>query len=213
MSSEQLLTAIFDADRALHQKEAEFVKGKPKALAEILTAAADEAFAIDDLDEQEMRLIRLSDLCAQVPTPKTVATLVRILDVDAPEVRVAAGEALQDVAYDHYAPFAQEIDKLLGAKHSGPVMAELPFILAEIGEASAPDHLKEFLSLDDADAVAAAIEAAMLLGEPGIEDGLSALASDTRRVMIEGVDEETSVSIGELATQALAALEGLFGDA
>ncbi|HJL28630.1 MAG TPA: hypothetical protein RMI62_06140, partial [Polyangiaceae bacterium LLY-WYZ-15_(1-7)] len=68
MSTEHLET-IFDADRRLREAEAALLQTPRKALATLLADAVDEAVALDDRAEAEMRLERLADLCAQVPGP------------------------------------------------------------------------------------------------------------------------------------------------
>jgi HEAT repeat protein len=71
-----------------------------------------------------------------------------------------------------------------------------------------------FLGHEDPDAVAAAIEAIVEIGDPTARPKLERLANDTRTVeLAEDDDEEPSeVTIGELASEALALLEPLGGE-
>ncbi|HJK93466.1 MAG TPA: hypothetical protein RMH26_22210, partial [Polyangiaceae bacterium LLY-WYZ-15_(1-7)] len=154
MSTEHLET-IFDADRRLREAEAALLQTPRKALATLLADAVDEAVALDDRAEAEMRLERLADLCAQVPGPAMADALIRILDDHEPRVRVAAGEALLDVAYDYYAEVARAIERSLDAGSQVRALAELPFLLVEVGEPSAGPLLRRFLAHPDAHVVAA----------------------------------------------------------
>lgn len=202
------LEAIFDADRALRDAEGDFFEQADERVIGDLVAAVDEARELKDRDEATMRLERLADLCAQAPTPETIVAMIKIFDDPDPAVRVALGEALLDVAYDYYADVARTIETLLDKGHRGPSMAELPFVLAEVGEPSAIGFMRRFLEHPDAEVVAAAIEAAVELDAPELADAIRALESDTRRVQLdEGFEAETQATIGELAEEAIAALD------
>ena len=77
-----------------------------------------------------MRLERLADLCAQVPGPEMTDALIDIMDYGKPPVRIAAGEALLDVAYEYYAEVARwsvatdELEPSLVADEVERLMAE-----------------------------------------------------------------------------------------
>ena len=99
------LDAIFDADRAMRQAETQLLSSGKQGLVRVLTSAIAEAkeLAARNPVEAGMRLERLADLCAQVPGPEMTDALIGILDHDEAPVRIAAGEALLDVAYEYYA--------------------------------------------------------------------------------------------------------------
>lgn len=155
-----------------------------------------------------MRLERLSDLCAQVPGPRMTDAMIAILNDPEPRVRVAAGEALTDVAYERYAEVARGIERVLDAELSGPAMAELPWILAEVGEPSALLLIRRFLDHRDPDVIAAAIESLVQLGDPEAIDDLKRFVDDPRQVIIDDFEEETRTTLGGLARDAALLLGG-----
>jgi HEAT repeat protein len=206
MSPKDHLTAIFDADRALRKAEAQLVKADASALAELLALSVDEAKALSDADEAELRLVRLADLCAQVPGQPMANALVRILDEENPAVRVQAAEALVDVAYDRYVEVARAIEQLLDNGAKGPAMRELPWVLAEVAEPSAAKLIGRFLGQESAEIVASAIEALAQLGDPSAVTALRKLQGDPREVTMDDGHEEQTTTVGELAGEALEAL-------
>jgi HEAT repeat protein len=206
MSPKDHLTAIFDADRALRTAEAQLVKADANALAELLAMAVDEAKALTDAAEAELRLVRLADLCAQVPGQPMVDALVRVLDEENPAVRVQAAEALVDVAYDRYVEVARSIERLLERGADGPAMRELPWVLAEVGEPSAAKLISRFLTQETPEIVASAIEALAQLQDPSAVPALRKLQDDAREVTMDDGHEEHTTSIGYLASEAVEAL-------
>ncbi len=202
------LDEMFAADRALRQAEDQLMASGKKGLIRLLSQAVSEAKELSQRSPAEgtMRLERLADLCAQVPGPEMTDALIEILDDDEAQVRVAAGEALLDVAYEYYAEVARGIERALDAGRRGPAMGELPHVLAEVGEPSAVSLLKRFLDTDDADIIAAAIEAFVTLDDPEAIDAIRPFANDTRTVVFDEADAETGATLGELATEALQAL-------
>jgi HEAT repeat protein len=204
MSPQECLHRIFAADRALREAESELLDTRSQpALEQTLWDATEEALGLDDRDEAGMRLERLADLCAQVAGPRMTDALLRILGDDSPQVRHAAGEALLDLAYERYADVARAIERALEAGMSATAAAELPYMLAEVGEPSALPLIRGFLDHGDADVVASAIEALAQLGDPDAAADLQRFVDDTRPVTMEDLDEETSTTIGELARDAL----------
>jgi HEAT repeat protein len=208
MSPKDHLTAIFDADRALRKAEAQLVKADASALAELLALAVDEAkaFSSSDEAEAELRLVRLADLCAQVPGQRMADALVRILDEENPAVRVQAAEALVDVAYDRYVEVARAIESVLEKGAQGPAMRELPWVVAEVAEPSAARLISRFLTQDTAEIVASAIEALAQLGDPTALPALRKLQDDPREVTMDDGHDEQTTTIGELASEAVEAL-------
>jgi hypothetical protein len=211
MSLERHLETIFEADRTLRRAETELLAGGAAAVAKVLAHAVKEAKTLGERDaaEAEMRLERLADLCAQVAGPLPVDALIDILDEDSPRARVAAGEALLDVAFERYAEVARAVERALDTNRSGVVMSELPHVLAEVDEPGSVALLRRFLRLEDADAVAAAIEGLAMLADPSVIADLEALANDEREVVLDGAEEELAATIGELATEAAEALSSL----
>jgi HEAT repeat protein len=208
MNAAQHLSALFDADRAGREAETALLQSaKGDALSTLLSEAVDDALGLGDRREGAMRLERLADLCAQVPGPAMADALIRILGADDPAVRVAAGEAILDVGYERYAEIARAIERALDAGTTGPAMAELPYVLAEIGEPSALPLIRRFLSSADAETVAAGIEAIASIGDPAALEDLARLEGDDRVVDVGDLDEGGSVTIGELVEAAIEEIE------
>lgn len=204
----ELLQDIFDADRNLRKAERSLINECTETdIRKVLEMATEEALAHEDPSEASMRLERLSDLCAQITGPTMIDTLIKILNHQEARVRVSAGEALTDVAYERYAEVAHAIDRALEQKLPGPALRELPWILCEIGEPSAPAQIARFLESQDPDTVASAIEALTQLGEAQATRYLVPLSEDTRGVVIEEFEENIQTTIGELAQEAIAFLE------
>jgi HEAT repeat protein len=204
MAARDHLEAIFRADRAADEAEARLLgEADRSTLEEVLADAARAALDAPDRHAAARRLERLADLCAQVPGPRMVDTLLAILNDDDPAVRVAAGEALLDVGYDRYAEVARGIERALDAGTRGPGMAELPWIVAEIAEPSALTLIKRFLSHPEADVLAAAVEGLAALGDPEAIPALEELHDDERRVSFDDFERETSATISELAKDAI----------
>lgn len=208
MSVKQLLQSVFEADRALREAEDRLLtESEDDPLARALEQAVEHAAALDDTDEGQARLIRIADLCVQVQVPRTADTLVRILNHASPEVRVAAGEALRDFAYDRYAEVARAVERAYQQQLEGPALSEIPWILAEIGEPSALPLIGRALKHRDPDVVASGVEALAELGDPGAVPLLEPLTSDRRVVQLEEGEAAYSTTIAELASEAISELE------
>ncbi|MET0341793.1 MAG: HEAT repeat domain-containing protein [Polyangiales bacterium] len=207
MSVKQLLQAVFDADRALREAEQTLLtESEDDALARALEQAVEQAYGLDD-EEGAARLTRIADLCVQVQVARTADTLVRILNHGSPEVRVAAGEALRDFAYDRYAEVARAVERAYQQQLEGPALSEIPWILAEIGEPSALPLIGRALKHNDPDVVASGVEALAELGDPAAVPLLEPLTSDRRVVQLEEGEAAYSTTIAELASEAISELE------
>jgi HEAT repeat protein len=153
-------------------------------------------------DEAALRLVRLAALLGECEGPDVVDTLIDILACDEPEARHAAGEALEDLAFDRFKEVALGIERALERLTPGsPALTELPYLLAEVGEPGCVKLLARFLAHCDGEAVAAAIEALVELGDPSAAHLLTPLEKDTRQVQLDEEDGER-VSIGDLAAEA-----------
>lgn len=208
MSAKQLLDALFDADRKVREAEALlFAESDEQELSKALERATEQALGANDTREAQGQLIRLADLCAQVQGQRMASSLVRILNHESPEVRVAAGEALRDFAYDRYAEVARAIEQAFEEKLTGPALAEVPWILAEIGEPSALPLIARCLAHPDPEVVASGIEALAELGDPEAIPLLKQLSKDKRVVELSEADTSYSTTIAELALEAMSELE------
>ncbi len=201
------LEAVFAAERALREAEAKLLVRDEEQLSAALLSAVKEATSLEDEVEQAMRLERLADLCAQVADATSMDAMIAILDNDSPVVRGAVASALQDVSYDYYAEVARAIDRALDDGSQIRALSELPFLLAEVGEGSAPKQLRRFLQHSDAQVIASAIEACVELEDPGLIEAIAAHSEDMRDVTLDGFGEETAITLGALAEQAIEALE------
>jgi len=201
------LNALFEAERALRSAENALLQNQPGELSELLSAAVKEAKAIEDKAESRLRLERLADLCAQVPGPEMTDALISILDDASPAVRVQAAEALADVGFDRYAEVARGVERALTAPLTF-ALQELPWVLIELGEPSVRKLLVGFLDSKDGDVVASAVEALAELGDAASIKDLKKLANDSREVDIEGDEGEETVTVGDLALEAIDALGG-----
>jgi HEAT repeat protein len=201
------LNALFEAERALRSSENALLQNQPGELSELLSAAVKEAKALDDKAESRLRLERLADLCAQVPGPEMTDALISILDDASPAVRVQAAEALADVGFDRYAEVARGVERALTLPLTF-ALQELPWVLIELGEPSVRKLLVRFLDSEDGDVVASAVEALAELGDAASIKDLKKLASDPREVDIEGDEGEETVTVGDLAMEAIDALGG-----
>lgn len=207
MSAKQSLDALFDADRKAREAEALLLgESDEDDLVRALERATEQALGLSDAREAQGRLIRLADLCAQVQGARMAQTLIRILNHEAPEVRVAAGEALRDFAYDRYAEVARAIEEACDAKLAGPALTEAPWVLAEIGEPSALPLIGRCLTHPDPEVVASAIEALAELGDSEAVSLLKPLLKDKRVVELSEGDGSYSTSIAELAEEAISEL-------
>lgn len=197
------LNAIFEADRRAHEGELRLLAdGDPSALADLLAEATGAALALEDETEAEIQLVRLADLCAQVPGPRMADALIAILDHPSVRVRVEAGEALRDVAYERFKEVARAIERALDAKRGGLAMQELPFVLTEIHDPDPVPLMVRFLQNPDPNVVAAAIEALVDYGDPAAIPHIEKLVDDPREATLEELDDEPA-PLGDLAREAL----------
>ena len=201
------LNALFDAERALRRAEVSLLQNQPTELSAVLAAAVKEAKELADKDESRLRLERLADLCAQVPGPEMTDALIAILDDPHNAVRVQAAEALVDVGYERYAEVARGIERALG-NNLHFALQELPWVLVELDEPSARKLIARFLDSQDAEVVASAVEALAELGDAAAIKDLRKLVDDPREVDIDGEEGEETVTVGDLANEAIDALGG-----
>jgi hypothetical protein len=198
------LDPLFDAEREVRRNHVELLRGDRAALVPALREAATSALAKveSEPDEAILRLVRISALLAESEGEVAVDTLIDILGSDAPEARHHAGEALEDLAFDRFKEVALGIERALTRLPAGsPALSELPYLLAEVGEPGCLKLLGRFLQHPDADAVAAAVEALVELGDPTAAHLLAPLEKDTRQVQLSEDDGER-IAIGDLAMEA-----------
>jgi HEAT repeat protein len=204
------LKALFDAERAVRAAHDELLDAEPEAVLPLLEQATRDALSLDELDEDEssLRLVRTAALLGEMQGARVVDLLIDILGCDEPEARHAAGEALSGLAFDRFKEVALGVERALARLPEGNLaLSELPYLLAEVPEPGVTKLLARFLAHRDSDAVAAAIEAFVEIGDPAALPLLAPLAGDTRKVQLE--DEggtEGEAMIGELVSEAMALL-------
>jgi hypothetical protein len=200
------LTTLFDAERAVRAAHDELVDAEPGAVLPLLEKTTHDALTLDELDEDEasLRLVRVAAVLGEMQGPRVVDLLVDILGCDEPEARHAAGEAIEGLAFDRFKEVALGVERALERLPGGsPALSELPYLLAQVPEPGVTKLLARFLAHKDADAVAAAIEALVEMGDPAALPMLDALSGDARKVQLE--DEggtEGEATLGELVAEA-----------
>ncbi|WP_437633387.1 HEAT repeat domain-containing protein [Sorangium sp. So ce854] len=207
---ETTLNKLFDAERTARRLHDDLAAMPGDALLDALTDAIAAATREQDEDEAALRLVRIASLLGEHEGPRALDALVDVLASEHPEARQAAGEEIESLAYERFKEVAQAIERALKRLPVGSsALPELPYLIAEVPEPGVPKLLGQFLSHKDPDAVAAAIETLVEIGDPAHAPLLEPLLGDKRTVELadDGGDDATSeVTIGELAEEALGLL-------
>ncbi|HVY49202.1 MAG TPA: HEAT repeat domain-containing protein [Minicystis sp.] len=209
--SERKLKELFDAERSVRRIHDELARLPADELLDAIGPALKEAEGLPDDDEAALRLVRIAALLGEHEGPRVVDGLIDVLGSEHPEARRAAGEELEELAFDRFKEVALGVERALKRLPVGsPALPELPYILSEIPEPGVSKLLVQFLKHKDADAVAAAIESLVELGDTSAKKHLEALAHDDRAVELadDESDETSEVTIGELAAEAIDLLSG-----
>jgi len=200
----RLIEDLYAAERGVRGLHARIGALKPADQIAALATATADALKVEDEDESSVRLVRLASLLGELEGPKAADLLIDILGTDSLEARRAAGEALEDVAFDRFKELALAVERALERlPHGHAALSELPFLLSEVPEPGVRRLLGRFLAHKDPEAVAATIEAIVDHGDVAAADLLLPLEKDTRHVdMEDDGGDEGRVTIGELATEA-----------
>ena len=210
----ETLNALFEAERTARAHHAALRGEGDEKLVPELRAATAAALALDDEAEATVRLVRLALLLGDLEGDAVVDLLIDILGGVSPEARIAAGEALEGLAFDRFKEVALGIERALARLPRGnPALSELPFLLAEVGEPGCTKLLGRFLQNEDAEVVASAIEAMAELGDPAAIPMLAKLERDGRQVQLEDEEGGERVSIADLAHEAREILEEMAAEA
>jgi hypothetical protein len=211
----KLIEDLFAAERTVRELHGRIAGGKVADQLAALEVATAEALKVDDEDESSVRLVRLADLLGELEGPKSADLLIDILGTDSLEARRAAGEALEDVAFDRFKELALAVERALDRlPHGHAALTELPFLLSEVPEPGVRRLLGRFLAHKDPEAVAATIEAIVDHGDVGAADLLLPLEKDERTVDMEDEEgDEGTVRIGDLAIEARTLLAELSASA
>jgi HEAT repeat protein len=207
---DRTLDQLFEAERTLRKLHDELVALPQDRLLEVLGRALPAALREAREDEASIRLVRLAALFGELTGPRAVDGLVDILASEHADARHAAGEQLEALAFDRFREVAEGVERALKRLPVGsPALSELPYLLAEVPEPGVAKLLGRFLAHEDADAVAAAIEAVVEVGDPAAARLVAPLVDDDRTVeLAEEGEEPEEVTIGELAAEALELLGG-----
>jgi HEAT repeat protein len=206
---ETTLGKLFEAERAVRRLHDELAAQPADQLLDVLAEAIRAAEREADEEEASLRLVRIASLLGEHEGPRAVDALIDVLGSEHPEARRAAGEELEALAYDRFKEVAQGIERALKRLPGGsPALSELPYVVADVPEPGVAKLLGQFLKHKDPEAVAAAIEALVEIGDPASVALIEPLVGDERTVELEdeGDDEASDVTIGELAEEALGLL-------
>lgn len=208
---EKLVRELVEAERLVHRLLEEIGSMPEADVTAAVGAAISRGRAAKNADDRVVDLSALARLLGRVGGPRAADALIDLLGSDEPEVRYAAGEVLTDVGHDRWKDLALAVERALGTLPAGnPALSELPYVLAEIPDPGATKLLHRFLGHADPDAVAAAIEISVDIGDTSAISLLAALAGDRRLVTTDDEttnDEHGSMTVGELATEARTLLE------
>jgi hypothetical protein len=209
----RLLADLYSAERSVRDLHKRIAALRPAEQIAALTSATAEALEVKDEDEATARLVRVAELLAELEGPQAADLLVDILGSASLEARVAAGEALEDLAFDRFKELALAVERALERLPLGNVaLTELPYLLSEVPEPGVHRLLGRFLAHRDPEAVAATIEAIVDHADVGAMDLLLPLEEDTRQVDMDDEEGEGGrVTIGELAAEARSVLAELGG--
>ena len=207
-SIDRSLNEIFDAERNARRLHDQLTALPSGDLLDALTAALAVALKESSEEEATLRLVRIAQLLGELEGPRVVDALIDVLSSEHPEARKAAGDELEELAFDRFKEVAQGVERALKRLPVGsPALPELPYILSEVPEPGVVKLIGQFLPHQDPDAVAAAIEALVEIGDPSAKKLIDPLVGDDRTVELadEGDEGEmtSEVTLGELAQEAL----------
>jgi len=210
------LRQLFDAERQARRLHDELADRRSErkaviaALRETVDAVlAEEAKGEEDAAEAVVELVCAARLLGEFEGAEVADALVDVLGSVHPEARSEAGEQLQGLAYDRFKEVALAVERALARHEGGHALVELPYLLADVPEGGVVRLLTQFLSHADGDAVAAAVEALVEVGDPAAIPALEKLEGD-KRISRIGEDEEPDggeVTVGELAEEAIELLQ------
>lgn len=211
---DQTLSNLFDAERRVRDLHDEISDADPAEVLGAVERALPAALKESDEREASLRLERLALLLGEMEGPRPVDLLIDIVGSDLSDARATAGEQLEGLAFDRFKEVAKGIERALKRLPAGsPALPELPYVIAEVPEPGVVKLLEQFLKHEDPDAVAAAIEVGVEIGDPAFAKHLEALEDDSRTVeMADDSGEPAEVTIGELAQDALAIFSDVEGE-
>ncbi len=204
---ETSLEALFSAEREsrrIHDELANAAVNDRSAIMGALVAVIVQSKELEDESEGAIRLVSAARLLGELDGGDVVDALIDVLDSDIPDARSEAGEQLQGLAYDRFKEVALGVERALVRLGEGSAaLVELPYLLVDIPEGGVVKLLGMFLQHADPDAVAAAIETLVILGDASVTKLLLPLQGDKRISVIGEDEEQNEVTVGELAIEAI----------
>jgi HEAT repeat protein len=207
---DKTLSELFDAERQVRKLHDAISDAPAESVLDAVERALRAALEQRDPEESALRLERVAMILGELEGPRAVDLLIDVLGAPEPDVRTIAGEQLEGLAFDRFKEVARGVERALKRLPTGsPALPELPYILAEVPEPGVLKLLELFLKHEDPDAVAAAIEVGVEIGDPAILRHLEPLKDDKRVVeMSDENDESTEITLAELVADALSIFEG-----
>jgi len=205
-SEKELLKIIVEKDREAEILQEELLS-RPRA--EVMSVTNElfesEIKAAGPNDALSPELLRTLNLLSFLGGADAMESLMKGLNHANPEIRLAAGEALLDLAVEDFEVLRPAVEKVLKAEESWALaLEEIPYLLSEIDEPGVLDLLHTFLKIKDPMPVVAAIEVLTEIGNVTSKAEIRRLAKDPREVWIEGNEEaEEKVALGQIACEAL----------
>lgn len=208
MGAPETLALLFDAERNVRTLHAELAKAQVDVVLPAIERAITESLALSDHEEAALRQVRCAELLGEMKEARAIDKLIDLMGEGEPEARIVAGEALQELGYSRFKDVALGVERALARlAPASPALSEIPYMLAEIPEPGVMVLLKKFLQRKDAESVAAAIEALAEVGDPEAIPMLEPLEKDKRVISMDELEEGTTITIGELAAEAIDLLE------
>jgi HEAT repeat protein len=203
MSAEDVFAKIAALDEQIAALKEEFDAFTPEERETALAAAFERG--LDALGEEEpipVSLVRAAEMLIGLGRDSASELLADGLGHANPELRLLSGDALLHMAEDGLELVMPAVEKVLAAGGIGA--EEMPFLLTDVDHPETPRVLERFLAAEDANTVAAAIEALAEYGDPSAVPALEKLTEDTRAIEVEEGDETAiTMPLGQLASEAL----------
>jgi HEAT repeat protein len=208
------LSELFEAERTRRRLAEQIAESPTNMVVDELRSAVTAARTRADEQDRVLELEAVAQILGQLSGPETVDLLVEVLGSEEPEARHAAGMALEELAFERFKEVALGVERALAnlpPEHLA--LTELPYLLIEVPEPGVAKLIHRFLDHPNEEVVAAAIEACVELGDPSCTPKLQKLESDSRLIRLDeeeqGPEEEGTITVGELAEEALRTLEAL----
>jgi hypothetical protein len=208
MNIEQELRKLVDLERTLRATHRAILEVPAKQVVASLQGATGKTAALSP-EDRICELVPMATLAGLLDVAESIDVLLPMLSVAEPEVRLTAGEAMLALMESRFSDVEARLEKLLPKLSPGDLaLVEVPYILGETGAPECLGLLDLLLKNKDTEAVVAAIEAMVEIGDPAAIPMLRRLEKDGRMAMVESDEgEDESVAIGALASEACELLE------